>query len=92
MGRIRISQLDERDDRTFSCTLIDCFPKSVSDLAYTQAAATDIQKVSVTWAYRYWVSDEDEAGTTLGTRILDTVKNTVTRRLTAQIPSVLRRL
>ena len=92
VGRIRISQLDERDDRTFSCTLIDCFPKTVSDLAYTQAPATDIQKVSVTWAYRYWVSDEDEAGTTLGTRILDTVKNTVTRRLTAQIPSVLRRL
>ena len=72
--------------------MIDCFPKTVSDLAVNQAQATDIQKVSVTWTYRYWVSDEDEAGTPLGTRIVDAIKNTVTRKITAQIPSVLRRL
>ena len=92
VGRIQISQLDEKDNKTYSCTLIDCFPKTVSDLAVNQAIASDIQKLTVTWTYRYWKSDEDEAGKPFGLRIADAIKNTVTRRLTAQIPSVLRRL
>jgi len=92
VGKIEIHQLDERDDRTYGCELIECFPKTVSDLSVNQSTSTDIQKLSVTWTYRYWKSIEDESGTPLGTRIVDSIKSTVTRRITAQIPSVLRRL
>ena len=92
VGKIEIFQLDERDDRTYGCELIECFPKTVADLSVNQSISTDIQKLSVTWTYRYWRSIEDQPGTSLGTRIVDSVKNTVTRKLTAQIPSVLRRL
>ena len=92
VGKIEIFQLDERDERTYGCTLIDCFPKVVSDLSVNQSTSSDIQKLNVTWTYRYWKSIEDESGTPLGTRIVDSLKNTVTRKITAQIPSVLRRL
>ena len=92
VGRIQISQLDEKDDRTYTCTLIDCFPKTVADLALNQAQATDIQKVSITWTYRYWIQDGDEPGAQVTTRITDAIKNTVTRNITSRIPSVLRRL
>ena len=92
VGKIEIHQLDERDDRTYGCELIECFPKTVADLSVNQSTSSDIQKLSVTWTYRYWKSIEDESGTPLGTRIVDSIKNTVTRKLTAQIPSVLRRL
>ena len=92
VGRIEIYQLDERDERRYGCVLIDCFPKTVDDLAMTQDAVTSVQTLTVTWTYRYWQSLEDESGTPLGTRVFDSIRNTVTRRLTAQIPSVLRRL
>jgi len=92
VGKIEIHQLDERDDRTYGCELIECFPKTVADLSVNQSTSTDIQKLSVTWTYRYWKSIEDESGASLGTRIVDSIKNTVTRKITAQIPSVLRRL
>ena len=92
VGRVEIYQLDENDERTFGCVLIDCYPKTVAPLAVSQAIASDIQKLSVTWTYRYWKSLEDEASTSIGTRIVDSFRNTATRRLTAQIPSVLRRL
>jgi len=92
VGKIEIFQLDERDDRTYGCELVECFPKTVSDISVNQSISTDIQKLSVTWTYRYWKSTQDESGTPLGTRIVDSIKNTVTRRITAQIPSVLRRL
>jgi len=92
VGKIEIFQLDEKDNRTYGCELLECFPKTVADLSVNQSTSTDIQKLSVTWTYRYWKSIEDESGTLLGTRIVDSIKNTVTRRITAQIPSVLRRL
>ena len=64
----------------------------MTDLSVSQGVATDIQKLSVTWQYRHWINTEFESGSDLGTRIVDAVKNTVTRRITSQIPSVLRRL
>ena len=93
VGKIEIFQLDENDNRTYGCVLHDCFPKTVTDLSVNQAVATDIQKITVTWTYRYWTSNDDKASSsTLGTRIVDAIKNTVTRKITSQIPSVLRRL
>jgi hypothetical protein len=92
VGKIEIFQLDENDNRTYGCELVECFPKTVTDLSVSQGVATDIQKLSVTWQYRHWINTEFESGSDLGTRIVDAVKNTVTRRITSQIPSVLRRL
>ena len=92
IGKIQIFQLDENDNRTYGCELIDCFPKTVTDLSVNQAVSTDILKLSVSWTYRYWKNIEFESGSVLGTRVVDAIKNTVTRRITSQIPSVLRRL
>jgi len=92
VGKIEIFQLDEKDNRTYGCVLEDCFPKTVTDLSVNQAVSTDIQKLSVTWTYRYWKNIEFESGNSLGTRIVDAIQNTVTRKITSQIPSVLRRL
>ena len=92
IGAVQIFQLDENDNRTYGCELIDCFPKTVTDLSVSQGVSSDIQKLSVKWTYRHWKNTEFDSGNDLGTRIVDAVKNTVTRRITSQIPSVLRRL
>jgi hypothetical protein len=52
------------------------------------------QTIGITFKYRYWQNLTDEANLPkpLLTRIAESAVNTVTRRITGQIPSVLRRL
>ena len=59
VGEIRLYQLDEQDNRRYGVKLLECYPKTIDQMAVTQGAG-DLQKVNVTWAYRYWLSLTDE--------------------------------
>jgi len=89
VGEIRLFQLDEQDRRRYGIKLLECFPKTVDQMTVTQAAG-DIQRVNVTWTYRYWLSLADEEKSP---KPLDDVsgitRNTVTRSISRNIPSVL---
>ena len=93
-GTIQIFQLDEQDNRRYGVRLVEAFPKSINDQALTYENGAGYQTVTVNFAYRYWQNLVDEADLPkpLQDRIAESVVNTVTRRITAQIPSVLRRL
>ena len=62
-------------------------------MAVTQGAG-DLQRVNVTWAYRYWLSlaDEPNAPKPLEDRLAEIAINTITKNIFNNIPSVLRKL
>ena len=93
IGEISIFQLDEKDRRRYGIKLLEVFPKTVDQMATTQGAG-DLQRVNVTWAYRFWISLADEADQpkpvqdTLG----DIFINTVTKNINNNIPALLNKL
>ena len=93
VGEIRLFQLDEQDRRRYGIKLLECFPKTVDQMAVTQGAG-DLQRVNVTWAYRYWLSlaDEATAPKPLEDRLAEIAINTVTKNIINNIPSVVRKL
>ena len=62
-------------------------------MAVTQGAG-DLQRVNVTWSYRYWLSltDEPNAPKPLSDTLGDIFVNTVTKNIYNNIPSVLTKL
>jgi hypothetical protein len=93
VGEIRLYQLDEQDRRRYGIKLLECFPKTVDQMTVTQGAG-DLQRVNVTWAYRYWLSlaDEPNAPKPLEDRLAEIAINTISKNIFNNIPSVVRKL
>ena len=91
VGEIRLYQLDEQDRRRYGIKLLECFPKTIDQMAVTQGAG-DLQRVNVTWAYRYWLSLADEADgpKPVEDSLGDIFKNTVIKNIHNNAPAVLR--
>ena len=94
IGSVDIHALDEQDNRRYGVKLIEAFPVSINEQSLSYAENSSYQTITVNLAYRYWQNLTDEANLPkpLLTRIAESAVNTVTRRITANIPSVLRRL
>ena len=93
-GGLQIFQLDQKDKRRYGVELIECFPKTVAEQSLNSAQATDVQKISVTFSYRYWknLTDEADLPKPLLDRIEEVVVNSAERQIRAAIPRVLSRL
>ena len=93
-GGIQIFQLDQNDRRKYGVELIECFPKTVAAQTLSYAQATDVQKLNVTFSYRYWknLTDEADLPKPLLDRIEEVVVNSAERQIRAAIPRVLSRL
>ena len=90
---IEIYVLDINNTRRYGIKLMECFPKEIgaSSLSYTQA--TDIIKIPVTMAYKYWETlDINNQPPNLMEKVLDTVITGAERSINANIPKVLSRL
>ena len=94
IGSVDIHALDENNNRRYGVKLIEAFPVSINEQSLSYAENSSYQTITVNLAYRYWQNLTDEANLPkpLLTRIAESAVNTVTRRITANIPSVLRRL
>ena len=94
VGRVHIHTLDEQNNKKFGIELVDCFPKTIGAQALSYGTNNSYQTLSVTFNFRYWKNLEDEVTKTqsLSSRIAERAVNAVTRKITSQIPSVLRRL
>ena len=94
VGTIDIHTLDEQENRRYGCRLVEAWPKSIGPQTLGYADNNTYQTISVTIAYRYWINltDESSEPRSIGSRIAERAINTVTRRITSQIPSVIRRL
>ena len=93
-GGLQIFQLDQKDKRRYGVQLIECFPKNIAAQSLSSAQATDVQKISVTFSYRYWknLTDEADLPIPLRDRIEEVVVNSAERQIRAAIPRVLSRL
>ena len=93
-GSIKIFQLDETDRQRYGVELVECFPKTIAAQPIAYASVNEIQKVSVTFAYRYWkdLNDEADLPKPLTQRVAEAVLNTVESNIVSQIPKVLRKL
>jgi len=94
VGTVDIHTLDEQENRRYGVRLMEAWPKTIGAQALSYSTNDSYQTVDITIAYRYWTNLTDEPTTpkSLGTRIAERAINTVERRITSQIPSVLRRL
>ena len=93
-GSIKIFQLDETDRQRYGVELVECFPKTIAAQPIAYGAVNEIQKVSVTFAYRYWkdLVDEADLPKPLTQRVAEAALNSVESNLVSQIPKVLRKL
>jgi len=93
-GSIKIFQLDETDRQRYGVELVECFPKTIAAQPIAYASVNEIQKVSVTFAYRYWkdLNDEADLPKPLTQRVAEAVLNTVESNIVSQIPKVFRKL
>ena len=93
-GGLQIYQLDQQDKRRYGVELIECFPKTIAAQSLSATPATEVQKIQVTFSYRYWknLTDEADLPKPLLDRIEEVVVNSAERQIRAAIPRVLSRL
>ena len=93
VGTLNIHLLDMNDRKTFGLQLRECFPKSITGVNLAYGPNTEITKTNVAWSFREFVNlSLDGAGPGLAEKLVDTATQTVERAITANVPSVLRRL
>ena len=94
VGSIQIHTLDEQNEKRYGVEIVEAYPKTIAAQSLGYATLNSYQTISCTFTYRYWKNLTDEANLPkpLLDRIAERAVNTVTRKLTSQIPSVLRRL
>ena len=93
-GSLDIHQLDENNRKRYGVQLLECFPKTIAAQSLSYAPATEIQKISVTFSYRYWknLTDEADLPKPLLDRIGEVVVNGVEREIRNRIPRVINKL
>ena len=90
VGTVQIYQLDENNKRRYGVELVEAFPKTIAEQALSYDATNQINKVSITFSYRYWknLTDEADLPKPLQDRIANILVNTVERRLLSNLPKV----
>ena len=92
VGNIDIYQLDEKDTRRLGVRLMEAFPKTIGSIEMGYANANQIEKMSVSFAYRYWEILPGDAGSSFLNRLSNIAINHVERKLISKLPKVLTRL
>ena len=93
VGALQIFQLDTNDIRRYGCEIVDCFPKTIAAMTANSSPSSDVQKLQVTFAYRYWKNlKTDQSGKGLPDRLKDLAFNGVEREIRSRIPRVLNKL
>ena len=90
---IDIYLLDRQDQRRFGLRLWEAFPKTITGTDLNQGSNNEIIKTSVSFSFRYWDTlDIERQSPSLGSKIFETVVNSVTRNITRNTPRVLDKL
>ena len=57
VGSIEIYTLNEQDERTYGVKLWEVFPKTIDAIPLSHASSNTINKVGVSFAYKYWTNE-----------------------------------
>lgn len=93
VGAIEIYTLNEKDERTYGVRLEECFPKTIGEVSLGHGMTNQINKVNVSFAYRYWrnIATEPQKAN-LEETLQDILSDAIVRQAQSRIPQVLRRL
>ena len=91
VSTIEIYLLDRQDKRRYGLKLIEAYPKEIGPTDLSLGASTEIIKNTISFAYRYWTTLDNDRETSLPTPV-PMVLNAVQRELVANTPSVITRL
>jgi len=90
---IEIYVLDVTNTRRYGIRLMECYPKEIGPAPLDAGPASDIIKIPITMAYKYWETlDINNQPPNLMEKVLDTVITGAERSINANIPKVLSRL
>ena len=92
VGNIDIYQLDEKDTRRLGIRLMEAFPKTIGSIDMSYDNANQIEKMSVSFSYRYWEILPGDAGSSFLNRLANIAINHTERKLISKLPKVLTRL
>ena len=94
VGAVQIFQLDDNDERTYGVELIEAFPKTIEAQQLDYSSTDQINKLNVTFSYRWWKSLADEANLPqpLQDRINQILASAIETQITENIPKVLSKL
>jgi len=57
---VNLSMFNETNSLMYACTFYECYPTLVSSLSLN-ASANDYARINVTFAYRYWLRNDDNS-------------------------------
>ena len=94
IGAVQIFQLDENNNRKYGVELVEAFPKTIGAMTLDYSNGNEINKLPVTFSYRWWKNLNDEADLPVPVRdaIAGLLQNSIERNLLANIPKVISRL
>ena len=92
VGSVDIYQLDEEDRRRLGIRLMEAFPKTIGAIDMGYANANQINKMSVSFSYRYWEIIPGDLASSFLNRLANIAINQVERKLISKLPKVLTRL
>ena len=61
-GLVKIFSLNKQDERVYGVELVEAFPKTVEPIAVGHASSNTINKVGVSFQYRYWKNIQLDTG------------------------------
>ena len=92
VGSVDIYQLDEEDRRRLGIRLMEAFPKTIGAIDMGYANANQINKMSVSFSYRFWEIIPGDLANNFLNRLANIAINQVERKLISKLPKVLTRL
>ena len=94
IGAVQIFQLDENNNRKYGVELVEAFPKTIGAMTLDYSNGNEINKLPVTFSYRWWINLNDEADLPVPVQdaIAGLLQNSIERNLLANIPKVISRL
>ena len=94
IGAVQIFQLDENNNRKYGVELVEAFPKTIGAMTLDYSNGSEINKLPVTFSYRWWKNLNDEADLPVPVQdaIAGLLQNSIERNLLANIPKVISRL
>jgi len=92
ISSVDIYQLDEKNTRRLGVRLIEAFPKTIGSIEMSYGSTNAIEKMSVSFSYRYWEIIGGDAASSFLKRLANIAINQTERKLIARLPKVLTRL
>jgi hypothetical protein len=93
IGSVEIFIIDQQNNKRYGIKLWEAFPKNINAIELSYAPASEVMKIQVGLAFRYWtILDDRGGGKGPFDKILGGIGDAITTNITKNIPAVLRKL